>query len=116
MQPVPALRLRILAVIAVATLATLHAGERALIDLTRSPNAVMYMPDLADVRWTAGLLGERFDVARDTMVPHLGRLMSDPKPAATARGHLRQRLRPETLPYGHDGCDLRRRVARRRGS
>ena len=53
------------------------AGEKALIDLTHSPHAMMYMPDLADVRWNGGLLGERFDVARDVMVPHMGRLMSD---------------------------------------
>jgi uncharacterized protein len=59
-------------------LAPATAGERALIDLTRSPHAVMYMPDLGDVHWNGGLLGERFEVARDTMVPHLGRLLSDP--------------------------------------
>ncbi|HRE05835.1 MAG TPA: hypothetical protein PKX00_09520, partial [Opitutaceae bacterium] len=46
------------------------AGEKALIDTTRSPHARMYMPDLADVRWNGGLLGERFEVARSTMVPH----------------------------------------------
>jgi DUF1680 family protein len=48
-----------------------HAGERALIDTTRSPATVMYMPDLGDVKWTGGLLGERFEVCRTTMVPHL---------------------------------------------
>jgi DUF1680 family protein len=53
-------------------------GQRALIDTTRSPQAVMYMPDLADVRWDGGLLGERFAVARDTMVPHMGELMKNP--------------------------------------
>lgn len=55
------------------------AGEKSLVDTTRSPHALMYMPDLADVRWNGGLLGERFDVARDVMVPHMGRLMSDPQ-------------------------------------
>lgn len=54
------------------------AGERSLVDTTRSPQAVMYMPDLADVRWQGGLLGERFAVARDTMVPHMGELMKNP--------------------------------------
>jgi DUF1680 family protein len=48
-----------------------RAGERALIDTTRSPAAKMYMPDLGDVKWTGGLLGERFEVCRTTMVPHL---------------------------------------------
>ena len=51
------------------------AGSNALVDTTRSPHAVMYMPDLADVRWNGGLLGERFDVARDTMVPHMGEIL-----------------------------------------
>jgi DUF1680 family protein len=55
------------------------AGERSLVDLTRSPNAVMYMPDLADVKWNGGLLGERFEVARTTMVPHMWDILKDPK-------------------------------------
>lgn len=55
------------------------AGERSLVDLTRSPHAVMYMPDLADVKWSGGLLGERFEVARTTMVPHMGEILRDPK-------------------------------------
>ena len=54
---------------------TASAGSNALVDTTRSPNAVMYMPDLADVRWNGGLLGERFDVARNTMVPHMGEIL-----------------------------------------
>jgi DUF1680 family protein len=54
------------------------AGENALIDTTRSPHALMYMPDLADVRWNGGLLGERFDVAREVMVPHMWTIFSDP--------------------------------------
>jgi uncharacterized protein len=56
-----------------------QAGEKALIDTTRSPHAVMYMPDLADVRWNGGLLGDRFEVARSVMVPHLWTIFSDPQ-------------------------------------
>jgi len=56
--------------------ASAFAGERALVDTTRSPEAKMYMPDLSDVRWTGGLLGERFDVCRTTMVPHLWEIFS----------------------------------------
>ena len=59
-----------------------HAGERALIDTTRSPDAKMYMPDLSDVHWTGGLMGERFQVCRDTMVPHLWSIFSNPKESA----------------------------------
>ncbi|HEY4246705.1 MAG TPA: beta-L-arabinofuranosidase domain-containing protein [Lacunisphaera sp.] len=63
---------------AVLCASTARAGERALVDLTRSPHAVMYMPDLADVRWNGGLLGERFDVARTTMIPHMWDIFRDP--------------------------------------
>jgi hypothetical protein len=52
------------------------AGERSLIDTTRSPSAKMYMVDLGDVRWNGGLLGERFDVCRTTMIPHLWDILS----------------------------------------
>jgi DUF1680 family protein len=52
------------------------AGEKALVDTTRSPHARMYMPDLADVRWNGGLLGDRFEVARTSMVPHMWKILS----------------------------------------
>lgn len=58
-----------------APLAT--AGEKSLVDLTHSPGAKMYMPDLADVRWNGGLLGDRFEVARTTMVPHMWDILSN---------------------------------------
>ncbi len=54
------------------------AGEKSLIDTTRSPQAKFYMPDLADVHWNGGLLGERFEVCRDTMIPHMWTIFSDP--------------------------------------
>jgi hypothetical protein len=37
-----------------------YAGEKALIDTTRSPYAKMYMVDLADVKWNGGTLGRTF--------------------------------------------------------
>lgn len=52
------------------------AGEKSLIDTTRSPSAKMYMVDLADVKWTDGFWAERFAVCRDTMVPHLWEIFS----------------------------------------
>lgn len=63
----------------VATLAisTLFAGDRALIDTSRSPRARMHMVDLGDTTWTGGLLGERFEVCRDTMIPHLWKIFQD---------------------------------------
>ena len=72
--------LRLCALISASLLASIpaFAGERALIDTAHSPSAKMYMPDLGDVRWNGGLLGERFDVCRDTMVPHLWEIFRDP--------------------------------------
>jgi len=66
---------------------SVHAGERSLVDTSHSPHAVMYMPDLADVKWNGGLLGERFDVARDVMVPHMGELMSNPATSPAWRNY-----------------------------
>ena len=62
---------------ALLSLSAAHAGEKSLIDTTRSPSAKFYMPDLADVRWHGGLLGERFEVCRTTMVPHMWTIFSD---------------------------------------
>lgn len=55
------------------------AGERALIDTTRSPHARFYLPDLGDVHWQGGLLGERFDVCRSVMIPHMWTIFADPQ-------------------------------------
>src|SRR5207302_6175715 len=54
-----------------------HAGERSLVDTSKSPNAKMYMPDLGDVKWNGGLWGERFEVCRTTMAPHLWEIFKD---------------------------------------
>ncbi len=54
-----------------------HAGERALIDTSRSPHATMHMVGLGDVKWAGGLLGERFEVCRTTMVPHMWTIFKD---------------------------------------
>lgn len=72
---------------ALASAGTAPAGEKALVDTTRSPHARLYMPDLADVRWNGGLLGERFEVARTTMVPHMGELMSNPATSPAWRNY-----------------------------
>ena len=53
------------------------AGDRALIDTSRSPRAKMQMVNLGDTTWAGGLLGERFDVCRDTMIPHLWTIFQD---------------------------------------
>jgi uncharacterized protein len=54
-----------------------RAGDKALVDTAKSPHAKMYMPDLADVKWTGGLWGQRFEVCRTAMIPHIWSLYSD---------------------------------------
>lgn len=62
--------------ILVASLGVAYGGEKSLVDTTRSPDAKMYMVDLADVRWTGGFWQERFDACQHTMVPHLWEIFS----------------------------------------
>jgi DUF1680 family protein len=57
----------------------MYAGDKALIDTSKSPDAKMYMPDLTDVRWNGGLWGDRFEVCRTSMIPYMWKLFSDEK-------------------------------------
>jgi DUF1680 family protein len=82
----PPLPLVLLAGLASAPVAV--AGEKSLIDTTHSPHAVLYMPDLADVRWNGGLLGGRFAAARDTMVPHMGEILRSEKDSHAWHNYL----------------------------
>ena len=68
-------RLSLLAILLATSVG--FAGDRALIDTSHSPRAAMQMVDLGDTSWTGGLLGERFAVCRDTMIPHLWRIFQD---------------------------------------
>jgi len=58
---------------------TAHAGDKALIDTTKSPDAKMYMVNLADVRWTEGFWAERFEACRTTMIPHMWEIFQSEK-------------------------------------
>jgi len=55
----------------------LRAGERLLVDTSRSPKAKMYTVNRDDVHWDGGLRGDRFDVCRETMIPHMWTIFSD---------------------------------------
>jgi hypothetical protein len=74
---------RLVRIVTAATLAitslapTGFAGERGLLNTTKSPHARMYMVDLDDVRWDGGFWGERFEVCRTTMMPHMWELFQD---------------------------------------
>ncbi len=61
----------------IASCATARAGDKALLDTSKSPNAKMYMVDMADVKWAGGLWGDRFDVCRSAMIPYMWSLFSD---------------------------------------
>jgi DUF1680 family protein len=62
---------------AAATHDDLAAGERGLVDVSRSRHVAMSMVDLDDVRWGEGLLGERFEVCRAATLPHLWQVFQD---------------------------------------
>ncbi|MBE7540039.1 MAG: glycoside hydrolase family 127 protein [Opitutaceae bacterium] len=79
---------RILLLFAVLAPVPALGGEKALVDTVRSPHAVMYMPDLDDVKWSGGLLGERFEVCRATMIPHMWGILSDAKASHAWENYL----------------------------
>jgi DUF1680 family protein len=54
-----------------------RAGPQALIDTSQSPHAKMHMVGIGDVKWNGGLLGERFEVCRTTMIPHMWNIFKD---------------------------------------
>jgi DUF1680 family protein len=59
-------------------------GEGAghgLADTSMSPHAVVRSVGLGDVRWTTGLLADRFARCRETMVPNLWEVMKGPEPS-----------------------------------
>ena len=86
------------------------AGEKSLVDTSRSPSSRMYMTGLADVKWNGGLLGERFEVCRTTMVPHMWNIFSDPvQSSAWANYRIAAGLQPGRFsgPPFNDGDFLK---------
>ena len=90
------------------------AGDRSLVDTSRSPHAAMWMVDLDDARWTDGLLGERFAACRDAMIPYLWTVLRDPQAShawdnflmAAGLGEGRGDGRPHGPPF-NDGDFLK---------
>lgn len=74
-----------------------HAGDRALVDTSGSAHATMYMADLADAKWTGGMWGDRFDVCRDTMIPHMWEIFQSDKDSH-AWSNFRIAARLDTAP------------------
>lgn len=91
-----------------------HAGDRGLVDTSRSPHAALAMVDLDDVRWGDGLLAERFAACRDSMIPYLWTVLSDPHEShawdnflmAAGQGEGRGDGRPHGPPF-NDGDFLK---------
>jgi DUF1680 family protein len=58
---------------------SLRAQDKALVNTTASPYAKLSSVDMGDVKWTTGFWADRFKVCRETMVPNLWRIYTDPK-------------------------------------
>lgn len=56
-----------------------YAQNKALVNMDKSPYAQLSSVDIGNVTWTNGFWADRFKVCRDTMIPNLWRVYTDPK-------------------------------------
>jgi hypothetical protein len=49
--------------------------RRGVADTSASPHVVMRNVDLANVTWSKGFWADRFETCRESMIPHLSRIM-----------------------------------------
>lgn len=49
----------------------IFAQNKSLVNTSQSPFAKLQSIDMGDVQWTTGFWAERFEVCRETMVPHM---------------------------------------------
>jgi len=56
-----------------------HAQTNALTNTGSSPYAKLSSVDMGNVTWTKGFWADRFKVCRDTMIPNLWKIYTDPK-------------------------------------
>jgi len=61
------------------TALSLHAQDKALVNTSASSYAKLSSVDMGDVTWTKGFWADRFKVCRETMIPNLWRIYTDPK-------------------------------------
>jgi DUF1680 family protein len=54
-----------------------YAQDKSLVNTSQSKHAVLQSVDMGDVQWTRGFWAERFQVCRDSMIPHLWRIYHD---------------------------------------
>lgn len=57
----------------------LYAQNKALVNTSASPYARLSSVDMGNVKWTNGFWADRFRVCRDSMLPNLWRIYTDPK-------------------------------------
>ncbi len=57
----------------------LYAQDKALVNTSASPYAKLSSVNMGDVTWTTGFWADRFKVCRETMIPNLWKIYSDPK-------------------------------------
>ncbi|WP_419789094.1 glycoside hydrolase family 127 protein [Mucilaginibacter sp. X5P1] len=69
------------AIIAIVILSAnaLYAQDKALVNTSASPYAKLSSVNMGDVNWTTGFWADRFKVCRETMIPNLWKIYSDPK-------------------------------------
>src|SRR5262245_35530221 len=58
-----------------------HGPRRGLNDTSSSPFVKMRSIGLGDMEWTRGFWADRFATCRETMVPHMGRIMEGAEPS-----------------------------------
>jgi DUF1680 family protein len=56
-----------------------QAQNKSLVNTDKSPYAKLSSVDMGNVSWTNGFWADRFKVCRDTMIPNLWRIYTDPK-------------------------------------
>ena len=61
------------------TALSLHAQDKALVNTSASSYAKLSSVDMGNVTWTKGFWADRFKVCRETMIPNLWRIYTDPK-------------------------------------
>jgi len=57
----------------------LYAQDKALVNTSASPCVKLSSVNMGDVSWTTGFWADRFKVCRETMIPNLWKIYSDPK-------------------------------------
>jgi DUF1680 family protein len=71
--------LKLLTVSIVLVIGNVNAQNKALVNTGKSVYAKLSSVDMGNVTWTNGFWADRFKVCRDTMIPNLWRIYTDPK-------------------------------------